>query len=332
MKRNKFSYGVLCIVLVCGLFVFVACGSRDFGSAGNGDAFFGYIASFNPARAENFERAISADMAAGSANDGLWVAQNSAVTAPAPTATAGGATQVEWEDVAGTQERHLIQTASVEMETEDFDDTVATLRQLPDDVGGYIESEMLTTRGQRRFTIVMRVPAASFDSVLAYTQTLADVRSTNQRAEDVTDRFYDLAGNLETRRIEEERLLALIEEAEDIHEILMLESRLSNTRQTIESYLASLNRMAGQIAFSTITVTLIDVYQAEVVAYASPTLGNRIGGAFGDSVDGVSMGAQNLVVFLAGAIIPLAIFGVFAFAVYKLVRYIVRRVRRKREA
>lgn len=229
-----------------------------------------------------------------------------------------------WEDVAGQAERHLIRRASIEAESEYFDEAVAALRAVAPAVNGYIESEMLTATGTPRLTIVLRVPAATFDDVLRHINTLVTIQTQNQWTDDVTDRFYDLAGNLETRRIEEERVLALIDQAGDIHELLALEARLSNVRHAIESYLAQLNQMAGQITYSTITVTL--VCAAIPITAAAPTLGYRIGGAFGDSVDGTVRFLQGVVVLLAGAVIPLGLLAILGGIIW----LIVRRVKKKR--
>ena len=230
--------------------------------------------------------------------------------------------QVEWEDVAGQNRRHIIQTANTEMETENFDDVVAALRQLAPEADGYIESEMLT---RWLFTIVLRVPAGSFETVLRHVQSLADVRFTNQWAEDVTDRFYDMIGSLETRRIEEERILALIDNADNVRDLLVLEQRLTNTRIIIETYLSQLNQMAGQIAYSTINVTVVNIAEEEVII-AVPTLGERIGGAFGDSVDGTVNVAQNIIVFLASVVIPFTLLGIIGFGIYFLItRPVLRR-------
>ncbi|MCL2285620.1 MAG: DUF4349 domain-containing protein [Firmicutes bacterium] len=221
--------------------------------------------------------------------------------------------------------RHIIQTASTELETEYFDEVVAELRQLAPASGGYIESEQISGRRWRVLHMTLRVPSAAFDDVLAQIESLADVRHSNRQAEDVTDQFYDTAARLETRRIEEERLLALIQDAENVHDLLELERRLSNTRLQIETYNARLTNLAGRIAYSTITVTLFDIAEEEIVPIAGPTMGERIGGAFGDSVDSVVRGFQNFVIFMAGIIIPLVFWGVIAFIAYKLIR----RVRRK---
>ena len=231
---------------------------------------------------------------------------------------------VEWEDIAGTGERHIIQTANVDLETEYFDEVVQELRGLAPAANGYVQQEMLTTHGRRMFTTVLRVPAASFEIVLRHVESLADVMHIRRQSEDVTDRFYDIIGNLEARLIEEDRVLALIEYATTIQELLSLETRLSNVRLRIEEYRSRLDGMAAQIAYSTIVVVLHDI-RDETPYTAAPTLGERIGGAFGDSVDGTVSVLQNIVIFLAGVIIPVVIFVILGFVAFLLLRRAVRR-------
>ena len=249
-----------------------------------------------------------------------------ATAAPTPrpgTAPGNGSVpppgQYDWEDMAESDQRLIIQNASIELETENFREVESALRQLAPSVNGFIESDMLSTHGRPRYTIVMRVPAASFEEVLAQVASLAYVRFSNQWAQDVTDQFFDMAASYRIRRLEEERILALIEQAQTVQELLALEQRLSNTRLSIEIYLSQLNHMAGQVAYSTITVTLICV--SEIPVYVTgPGLGERVGSAFGDSARGTLRAVQNFIVFFAGAIVPLTLIGIIAFGVYMVVR------------
>jgi len=243
------------------------------------------------------------------------------------TGAATGWVEVQPNAMATEQqrERHIIQTAWTELETEYFDDVTNSLRQLTLSVNGYIESEQIFRRGQRILNMTLRIPSANFQDVLQQVESLAEVRHSRQQAEDVTDQFYDTSARLETRRIEEERLLALIEEADYVHDLLELERRLSSTRLQIEIYMSQLTNLAGRIAYSTIFVTLFDIAEEEVVPIAGPTLGERIGGAFGDSVDSTIRAAQNFVIFIVGIIIPLLIWGTIGFVTYKVIRKLVRK-------
>ena len=232
------------------------------------------------------------------------------------TAAAG---QTDHESIAGTAQRHIIQSATAGIESVYFDEAVTALRQLAPSVNGYVESEFLSA-GQ--LTIVMRVPAATFEEVLVQIEGIGEVLHLNQHADDVTDQFYDMRGSLAIRRIEEERVLALIDEATNIQDILALEARLSSIRLIIERYDAQLNDLAGRIAYSTITVNLFDTAVEERII-TSPTLGERIGGAFGDSVDGTVGALQGFVVFMAGAVLPLVLLGMVGFMIYIIARKVV---------
>ena len=204
-------------------------------------------------------------------------------------------------------QRLIIQTANVQLETEYFDDAVDSLRDIPSAFGGYSQSESLfTSFGQRQFEIVMRIPAAEFDNTLARIHQIAYARSLNVSAEDVTDRFYDIDSRLETRLIEKDRILALIDQTTRLEDLLELESRLAATRLQIDRYTAALADLESQISYSTIHVHLFDIEDVqEVVAIAS--FGERVGGAFGSSIDGTISVIQFIIVVLAGAIIPTAL-------------------------
>ena len=221
------------------------------------------------------------------------------------------------ESHAPQRARHIIQTAWTQLETRYFDNVIEDLRQLPQVYGGYVETEQLNNHNRRAFTMTMRVPTAYFHDVLHRIESLADVISSRQRSEDVTDQFYDIQGRLETRLIEEERLLALIAGATDVRDILNLESRLSDTRLQIRTYETQINSLAGRIAYSTINITLNDVVVVDTIANA--TISGRISNAFSDSLESTISTTQNFLIFISGIIVPLAVWSIIIFVIVKFV-------------
>ena len=258
--------------------------------------------------------ACAASDAVSAVDDAAPVAEVAVAAPPAPAAAPGYALfdaalsggQREFGLQAPVQ-RLIIQTATVQLETESFGGTVDNLRDIPIAFGGYTQSERLfTIHQQQQFEIVMRVPAAEFDNALAQIRQIAAVRSLNISAEDVTDQFYDMSSRLETRLIEEERILALIDQTTRLADLLELESRLAATRLQIERYRTSLADLESQITYSTIHVHLFDMEEIYEAVFAI-SFGERVGGAFGSSIDGTISVIQFIIVVLAGAIIPLAI-------------------------
>jgi len=295
----------LVIGLVATILVFAACGSGDSSPAPAGGAAGG--------RATN----VAAP----------------AVPQSAPMPLMEADMETSWDYSATNQVqarvRRIIQTAHVEMHTADrFDEVADALRYAATGVGGFVENSNLNVREFRNqqlrtLSITLRVPAEYFDSVLFRVESLATVTSTNQSAEDVTAEFYDMLSRLETRRIEEERVLAFIEQAENINDLLALEERLGQIRRQIEQYTARINNLDQLATFSTIHVRLSE--REEEVVIAPTTLGGRISVAFLGSVNAIGFVFQEFVIFMAGALIPLSVLALMIFAGLGTVKTIKRR-------
>ncbi|MDR1664001.1 MAG: DUF4349 domain-containing protein [Clostridiales bacterium] len=223
------------------------------------------------------------------------------------------ATTAGFTDASQVQPDKIIQTASIEMQTDRFGETVDALRAAGPDNGGYVESANLEQYdASRYFYITLRVPAEKFGEVCKYAESLGKVLSSSQNAEDVSASYYDTADRLDTKLIEEERVLDMITRATKIDDLLALEERLGEIREQIEVYQSRLTSIDRQALYSTIAVSLEEV-RREALALTSEGLGGRIQSAFIGSVNGVASFFQNAVIFLAGVIIPLLFAGLLVF-------------------
>lgn len=207
----------------------------------------------------------------------------------------------------------IIQTANIEAQTDRFDEVTDALRAAAPDHGGYVESANLYSQynnarntNYRVFTITLRVPTDKFEEVRRYVEGLAQVSSAYQSAEDVTAQYYDIAGRLETKKIEEERVLEMIGSATKIEDLLALEERLGEIRTQIERYQSQINSIDRLAAYSTIYYTLYEATKEDLII-VSDNLGGRIGKAFASSVNRTVSFFQALIIFLAGALIPLSV-------------------------
>jgi len=295
-----------------------------------GLAFTACGGGFNES-ASNFDYTTAPQAVAGGAfNDEAW--------------SYGGGLMMEAEEAAGLfaietsfqSQRMLIQQAYLELAAaaDDFDNTVENLRNIAVMYDGFVEHSGLSANEwwsngerhtQRSFTITLRVPVQDFQSALNYAESLGRVAFSSQSADDVTGQFYDMAGRLETRQIEEARLLELIEETNriNIRDLLVLEERLAQIRTQIEIYRIRMSNMADQAAFSTIIVNLSE--ETDNIIYANEGFLTRIGEAFTSSAGGTGAALQSIAVFLAAAIIPLSTAGVLALVTWKIVSSVLSR-------
>ena len=170
---------------------------------------------------------------------------------PAGAASNGG------EPLLQVAQRKVISTASVSLEVEDVQEAMDRVRAIAEGVSGFVEH--LTSGGgplRQRATITIRVPQTEFSGVLLQIEGLGSVQDTTQGSEDVSERFIDLKARLDSALREEKSLLALLEKASAVSEVLAIERELARVRSEIERSQGQLNFLERRVALATITVTL----------------------------------------------------------------------------
>ena len=252
------------------------------------------------------------------------------VEEPAVGAAPGGAATPQ---APAQPRRMIIRTASINMRTDYFDDTVTAMRSIINEHGGYTEAGDLSinTRGQniadgRVYNATFRVPSYNYDAARTQIEALGNVFHSSETADDRTMEYHNLASRLETRRIEEERVLELISIADNVEDLLALEERLGRIRTDIEVFESRMRNIDRLAAFSTIHVSLHENTRQIIALSISDDLGGRIQRAFAGSVNGTVRFFQGVLIFFAGAVVPLLMLAIPGLAAF----LIVRRIRRPR--
>jgi hypothetical protein len=195
----------------------------------------------------------------------------------------------------------LIRTASLEMETLDFETTNQTLTDLVEKMGGYMESSNIRNRssGYRHANYVIRIPAERYEEFLNQAGSLCHEtwRSTSQ--EDISEMYYDTQGRLKTQQIKLERLQSLLAKAENMEDIITIESAISETEQLIDSYSGTLRRYDGKVDYATIDLSLNEVYKYSNTEEAPATFGDRLGNSFTSGWSNFVDAVEDLAVGLA---------------------------------
>ena len=242
-------------------------------------------------------------------NGGYWdMGTGGGDPAPAPEAPSetdmpqGGA---EGGSVYQRPDAKLIRRATLEIQTEQFDQSMEALNKLVDSCGGYVENSNLYSGGRldayasRNGEFVVRVPAEKYSQFLSSAGELGYVTHKNESSEDVGQQYYDMETRLKTQRTKQERLLALLEKAETMEDIISLENALSNVEYEIEMYTSELNRYDGLISFSTFTVCLYEVGRVTQEVGETASLGQRMAAGFQSSLRGLGQGFQNFLIWLS---------------------------------
>ncbi len=285
------------------------------------------LASFLTACGSSSDSAAPESMNSGSAaaDDAImdemgWAADTSDSGTTAPTENTGGSAPLD--------QSKIIRTATLEMETQTFDDAMAALDQLVEELGGYCESRSIRQHSTyRSASFTVRVPAASFDAFLDQAGQAAHVTWQDESQDNVGESYYDIEARLATQRTKQERLLALLEEAATMEDIIDLENALSETELQIEYLTGSLRQYDSLISYSTITVSLQEVYKLSTDEEPATTFGQRLGSAFSTGLRQGLGTLENLVIALARNWMGLAVIAAVAAAAVLALR---RRFRRRR--
>lgn len=195
---------------------------------------------------------------------GYGYAADAEAPAEAPEAAAEEWSSAEQEAVPESG-RKLIRTVNLYMETREFDTLLAGLEEKVAEVGGYIENSHVQgnsyySRGGNRYAgLTLRIPSEKLDGFLNLVGELGNVTSRQESVEDITLRYVDAKSRKEALETEQERLLALLEKAESMEDIIAIESRLSEVRYQLESYGSTLRTYDNQVEYSTVTLDISEV-------------------------------------------------------------------------
>ncbi len=222
----------------------------------------------------------------------------------------------------------MIYRADLELETTEFERADGEIKALTRQLGGYFEEQSTRTRsgGYRSASYTVRVPAARFEEFLEQIGNVCTVSYQTQSAEDVSEFYYDTESRLETAKIKLDRLQELLSRAEEMADIITLEDAISETEYQIESLSGTLRHYDALIGYSTINVSLNEVYRVTEIETAPLTFGERMGAAFREGLRDFTSSAEDFAEWLAYSWLSLLVF----IAVVVLIVKLVARARAKR--
>ena len=215
-----------------------------------------------------------------------------------------------------------IYTATLELETTDFDAASEKLTALVERSGGWFASSSVNNRGSgyRYGGYVVRVPAAQFAAFCAQVGELCHLTYSDSSTEDVSEYYYDTAGRLKTQQTKLERLQDLLAKAETMEDIITVESAISDTESAIEALSGELQHYDALVDYSTVSINLSEVYKLSNVEEPATGFGSRIGAAFVSGWQGFVDGLESLAVALAYGWMWVLALAVVAAAAVQLLR------------
>jgi len=250
---------------------------------------------------EDSTRSVAASRASAPTDAFSRALSDEAVSKPADAPKAG-ATPAPVPEAAPA--RKIIYNAAVDLIVEDFstvEDSVPRLARMHEAYVADMEIQG-SSGGQRRGQWKVRVPVDQFEPFLAEVLKLGLPTKNHRDSQDVSDRFYDAEARVKNKKVEEARLIKLLEEVGGkLEEILTVERELSRVRGEIEGLQGTLRVLSNLSSLTTVTIVIQE--RKDYVPPAAPTFATKISRTFHDSLD-VLIGFGKSVVLFAVALAP----------------------------
>lgn len=219
------------------------------------------------------------------------------------------------------QDAKIIREITISGETKNFNDASQAIKTNLSEAGGYIEKSDITggenlrndKKTAKRGTFVLRIPSEKLDAFLEQTKGLLNVTNSVESATDVTLEYYDIESRLNTLKSKKTALENMLEKAETINDILLIQDNLYQVIADIEAYQTKLNAFDNKVDYSTVTLTVYEVI--EYTEIEEEGFWNRVGNAFVKTWQNFGEFAQDFAVFLVYCMPVLVIFAIAAIII-----------------
>ena len=252
----------------------------DGGSAQNG-ADYSREADYDEAAEEEYdvapEEAYAADEAAG-----------------AEEKSAAESRKEEGQDAGSGQEQKLVYTCNMTIETLEFQETSDAVRKSIAKYGGIIENENTSDsdrywyrdeRGQqatKETYMTIRIPSEHYEEFLTDLEgTGGKITQISKSVENITKSYNHQSVLIESLEKQEKRLLAMMDKAETIEDMIAVEARLTEVQTQLNQARTQLSYMDSQVSYSTVYLNIDEV--ADYSRHEEQSFGEELLEAIGDS-------------------------------------------------
>lgn len=284
------------------------------------DGNFGFYGN-----SRNSDNGYTESYAPSDSNDGMLyedkqgeVTSNDAVGENEDNVTSGG--------IANFDPDKIIYSGNITMYTDDYKETSDQIIAYTNGIGGFVQYASYQANEDNYYDytaygyLQIRVPVDQFDAALASIENFGEVTSSSLSSVNVSQEYHNYKSELESYKIQEERLLSYLSEADNISDMLTIESELSRVRTQIDYLTTILQSYDNQIDYSTIYITM---YEQEVstISVSSPfgTIWQDIKRGFISSINFLLQAISFIIVWIV-KLIPFGLIATIIILIIKRVR------------
>ena len=330
MKLKKYLVLQLCIVAL----VVTGCGAST-GSTSYDSAIQMESASYNTNSAMGFDSTYMSDM-----TETPMFTEELKVE----TTVENDKSEIEEEADFSLTDEKLVYSCNLQIESKEYEKAKQAITDLIGTYNGVVQSEeeydnayrwyyddYTKDSGTKELHIECRIPSKYYKQFLAGLETLGEnskVVNKSATVENITQQYYDNTIKIETLRVQEERLMNMLEQADNVQDMLSIESRLLDVQTELNILTNTVLKMDMDVAYSYVSIRLDEVLEYSLDVEKS-TFFTRMSDAFEEVCDFTGELFEGIIVAIMYLIPVLILVGLPICLVVKMVMIRVRKYNEK---
>jgi hypothetical protein len=230
-----------------------------------------------------------------------------------------------------TSGKKIIYTANIVIEVDDATETIKEISDAASELGGYVSNSTFNRdEDVASGTITIRIEPEQYVKLTAKIGSLGEVLESSLTSQDVTYDYVDIESRLSNAEAQETQLLAIMDKAVIIEDILKVRTELNTVQQEIEQYKGQLRYMDNMVGYSTVTIRVTEKYvpkepevkenEGVLARWSSSYVWKSVVKGFNNSVAFIVNFFSALLIFLSYVLIPVLIIATVVFALLMIIK------------
>ena len=220
----------------------------------------------------------------------------------------------------------VITNVYLTLETLEFEATTNQLGQLISKYNGFVENSNIYSNHHvgdkilKNGQYTVRIPKENVEPFMKDTQGIGNLVSQNTSIQDITKQYYDTESRLNVLKIKEERILALLEKADKIEDVIAIENQLSDIIYQKENLTKSILDMDDKVSYSTVSLNISEVEKLTNGVTKETSFATKLANAWKDSLYFFKIGIEQFIISAIFVLPYLFLIAPFAFIAYKVIQ------------
>jgi len=158
----------------------------------------------------------------------------------------------------------IIYAGNISLYTDDYQSNFEKIGEYAVELGGFVQDSSSTYGSKDQNTaaatgyVTIRVPAEKFTEAMKEIQKLGSPINSSVSSTNISQQYQDIQGQLNNLKIQEARLQEYLKSAENINDLILIETELNRIRTEIDNRTTMIKNWDQEIAYSAIYVSLYE--------------------------------------------------------------------------